>query len=88
MLGTFWFAAGHALGSARRDAFLTAARDVIAAHPLQASAGVTAVDEAVVVLRVLAPRVEPAMALLAQVRAAWREVAWHLAANPPRVWRT
>jgi hypothetical protein len=28
------------------------------------------------------------MALLAAVRAAWRGVAWGLAANPPRVWRT
>ncbi|HEX4509878.1 MAG TPA: urease accessory protein UreD, partial [Burkholderiaceae bacterium] len=42
----------------------------------------------VIVLRVLAHRVEPAMTLLAAVRAAWRKEAWALPANPPRVWRT
>ena len=36
------------------------------------SAGVTAVQPSVRVLRALAGRVEPAMALLMQVRAAWR----------------
>jgi len=40
------------------------------------------------VLRVLAPRVEPAMQLLAAARAAWRSAAWGLAAEPPRIWRT
>ena len=51
-------------------------------------AGVTALDERVLVLRTLAPRVEPAMALLQAVRAAWRRLAWDLDAGPPRVWRT
>jgi urease accessory protein len=40
------------------------------------------------VLRVLAPRVEPAMTLLTRIRAAWRELAWQLPATTPRVWRT
>jgi urease accessory protein len=51
-------------------------------------AGVSAVNERVIVLRLLAPRVEPAMALLQAVRAAWRREAWGLDAAPPRVWRT
>ena len=51
-------------------------------------AGATAPDERLVLLRVLARRVEPAMALLASVRAAWRAAAWGLAAQPPRIWKT
>jgi urease accessory protein len=42
----------------------------------------------VVVLRVLADRVEPAMALLRRVRSAWRALAWQLQSNPPRLWQT
>ncbi|MDP2007740.1 MAG: urease accessory protein UreD [Rubrivivax sp.] len=85
---TLWFAAGSALAPARRQALLDAAREVVAAHPLAATAGVTAPQPSVLVLRLLAPRLEPAMQLLAQVRAAWRSEAWGLAAQPPRIWRT
>ena len=88
VLATLWFAAGSALVTERRERLLDAARAACEAHPLKASAGTTAVDEAVVVLRVLAPRVEPAMALLTHVWAAWRESAWQLPACSPRVWRT
>ena len=87
-LGTLWFAAGSALAEPRRDALLDAARVVCAAHPLEATAGATAVDPAVVVVRVLAPRVEPAMDLLAAIWRAWRPLAWQIEASPPRVWRT
>jgi urease accessory protein len=88
VLATAWWAAGEPLPSARRDALLDAARSCIDAHALKPSAGVTAAQPQVLVLRVLAPRVEPAMQLLMQVRAAWRRVAWGLAAEPPRIWRT
>jgi urease accessory protein len=88
VLGTLWFACGGAIGSTRRVALLDAARAVVAAHPLAATAGVTAPQAAVLVLRVLAPGVEPVMQLLAQVRGAWRQQAWGLAAAPPRIWRT
>jgi urease accessory protein len=40
------------------------------------------------VLRLLAPRVEPALARLREVWAAWRQVAWQRRACAPRVWRT
>jgi urease accessory protein len=42
----------------------------------------------VVVLRVLAARVEPVMQLFTAVRAAWRLQAWGLQAAPPRIWKT
>ena len=40
----------------------------------------------VLVVRALAPQVEPAMQLLQQVRAAWRAALWQLCAEPPRIW--
>jgi len=88
VLATMWMAAGTALTPARRDALLDAAREVAAGHPLQRTAGATSPHDEVVVLRVLAPRVEPAMNLLGFVWKRWREAAWGLAACAPRVWRT
>ena len=89
VLCTLWFASGSALPTAQRDALLESAREQVALHEaLARHAGATAVHERVVVLRVLADRVEPAMALLAAVRGAWRQQAWGLAPNPPRIWRT
>ena len=88
VMGTLWFASGTALGSARREALLETARAATAGDALERSAGTTAVHDDVLVLRVLAPRVEPAMALLTRVWAAWRDAAWQLPACVPRVWRT
>jgi len=88
VLGTLCFVAGSPLPGARREALLDAARGAIAGSPLSAQAGATAAQAGVVVVRVLAARVEPAMALLAAVRAAWRAEAWQLGAEPPRIWRT
>jgi len=89
VVATAWFAAGSGLPAARRDALLDAARAVVERDAsLGATAGCTAPHARVVVLRVLAHRVEPAMALLVAVRAAWRQAAWGLPENPPRVWRT
>lgn len=88
VLATLWFAAGTPLASARRDALLDAARNCVLGTPLASNAGVTAPQSRVLVLRVLAPQVEPAMRLLAAVRATWRAEAWGLKAEPPRIWRT
>ena len=88
VMATLWFATGQAMPSARRDALLDGARALIEAHALKAQAGCTSPHGEVVVLRVLANRVEPAMQLLTEVRACWRDVAWQMAACPPRVWRT
>jgi urease accessory protein len=87
-LATLWFACGSALPAARRSALLEAARAVVQAHPLGATCGVTAPQSGVLVLRALATQVEPAMQLLTQVRAAWRQGAWGLGGEVPRVWRT
>jgi urease accessory protein len=88
VLATLWFTAGATIDTARREALLDSAREAIAASPTPALAGATSPHDRVIVLRALAERVEPAMALLVAVRAAWRRAAWALDAEPPRVWRT
>lgn len=88
VLATMWFAAGTALDAARREQLIDTAREVAAVHPLAPRAGCSAPHAEAVVLRVLAQRVEPAIGLLSQVWARWRELAWSLPACAPRVWRT
>ena len=87
-LGTLFMVSGQPLERARRERLLEAAREVLAGHGLDVSAGVTAVNEQVLVLRVLAPLVEPAMVLLRAAWQAWRLQAWQLAAPAPRIWST
>jgi len=88
VMATLWLAGGSALAAACRDGLLDAARECCAAHPLRATAGATSPHAELVLLRVLAPRVEPAMQLLVAVWQRWRELAWGLAPCAPRVWRT
>lgn len=85
-MATLFFATGSELTRQRRERALETAREVITAHPLAATAGATAPSDNVVVVRVLAPLVEPAMALLKSVRAAWRNCLWNMQAHPPRGW--
>lgn len=88
VLGTIWLASGSAWPTAQRDALLEHARACASASPLAPRAGATAAHGQVLVLRVLGPRVEPVMALLAAVRGAWRAQAWRLPDERPRVWTT
>jgi urease accessory protein len=88
VMATLWFAAGRPLADAQREALLETARDECTAGELADTAGATAPDDQVVVLRVLAPRVEPAMKLLIRVWSRWRQQAWALPPGTPRVWRT
>jgi urease accessory protein len=87
-LGTLWFASHAPWPAAQREALLDAAREVCAGSDLAATSGATSPDARLIVLRVLAPRIEPLFSLLCAVRAAWRQTAWQLAAETPRVWRT
>lgn len=88
VMGTLWFASGAAMPGPRRDLLLDAARAVVDTHPLKTSAGATTPQDGVIVLRALAPRVEPLMDLLAGVWSEWRQVAWQLGTCTPRVWHT
>ena len=87
-VASLFFATGAPLGKTRRDTALDAARAVMDLHSLKATAGATSPNDRVVVVRVLAPQVEPVMQLLQQVRAAWRAALWQLGAEPPRIWST
>ena len=88
VLGTLWFAAGSPIEAARREALLDAARAACDGHDLARTAGATAPNDAVVLLRAVAPRVEPLMDLFKAVRLRWRAQAWRLDAVAPRIWRT
>lgn len=85
-MASLFFVVGTPLERARRDTALDAARAVMDAHALKATAGATSPNGQVLVVRALAPQVEPAMQLLQQVRAAWRAALWQLRAEPPRIW--
>jgi urease accessory protein len=87
-LATLYFASGSPLTRARRQRTLDVARDVIASHALASHAGATSPSAQVVVVRVLAAMVEPALGLLQQIRQAWRAELWALADAPPRIWAT
>ena len=85
-IATLFFAAGSKLDRQRRQLALDLARQVLEAHPLSAAAGATSPDAQVVVVRVLAPLVEPAMGLLKQVWKVWRQHLWDKDAPSPRIW--
>lgn len=87
-MATLFFVAGSKLERHRRQAALDAAREIIDAHPLCSSAGATSPDGQLVLVRVLAPVVEPAMSLLRQVWRIWRSQLWQVAADNPRIWST
>jgi len=87
-MATLFFCAGSALREARKAALLEDARRIAGAHALARTAGATSPVPQLVVLRVLATSVEPAIALCTEVWQGWRRLAWDLPAVPPRVWRT
>ena len=87
-MASLFFVSGSPMARERRAQALELARQVIAAHALQHTAGVTCPNEQVMVLRVLAPLVEPAVDLLRQVWQLWRQHFWQLPAVTPRIWST
>ncbi len=87
-IATLFFAAGTGLDRQRRELALDVARQVLSAHALKTTAGATSPHARVVMVRVLAPLVEPAMDLLKQVWHVWRRELWNETAPPPRIWST
>lgn len=85
-MATLVFAAGSAIAAERSDRALACARELLEASELRMTAGATSPHQQVIVLRVLAPVTEPAMQLLRQVWAAWRQEMWGLAGTVPRLW--
>jgi urease accessory protein len=87
-MASLFFVAGSKLDKTRRDNALELARSFISSHSLNATAGATSPNPQVLVLRCVAPVVEPAMNLLRQVWAAWRAQLWRCGQENPRLWAT
>ena len=87
-MATLFCVWGRRIERARRERALDEVRALLDAHALRQSAGATSPHPQVLVIRVLAPLVEPALDLLKVLRARWRANLWELQAVPPRVWST
>jgi urease accessory protein len=85
-MATLVFAAGSTMADERIERALDSARELLEASELRLSAGATSPHKQVIVLRVLSPVTEPAMQLLRQVWAAWRQEMWGLQGTYPRLW--
>ena len=85
-LGSLVFASGTPLGRARKEQVLEATHALLSQHPHGAWCGATCPSDQVLVLRGLAPVVEPLMQLWQQVWALWRQLLWGLQAPLPRIW--
>jgi urease accessory protein len=81
------FASGSALAPERTDRALALARECIEASALRLSAGATSPHPQIMVLRVLSPVTEPAVQLLREVWAVWRQEMWGLSGTLPRLWQ-
>jgi urease accessory protein len=87
-MASLFFVSGGPIERTRREQALELAHAIMDTHTLRATAGVTCPNPQVLVLRVLAPVVEPAMQLLRQVWVNWRSHFWGMAAVSPRIWST
>ena len=85
-IASLYFVSGTALGRERRQAALDSARTVIGQHPLASTTGTTSPHPRVIVVRILAPVVEPAMDLLRALRNTWRQLLWDKTPSSPRIW--
>jgi urease accessory protein len=87
-MASLFYAVGNPMPRTRRQEVLDSARAALALHPLATTAGVTSPNSQVVVMRVLAPMVEPATVLLREVRNLWRAQLWGKTKSNPRIWST
>lgn len=85
-MASLFFAAGSDMSRTRRAQVLDVARQMLLSHGSDLPAGATSPNPRVVVVRVLAGQVEPAMDLLKQVWSAWRTGIWAIANKRPRIW--
>ncbi|MGC4394444.1 urease accessory protein UreD [Hydrogenophaga sp. T2] len=86
-LGTLWLASGTPREPAAREALLEAAREALHGADASVFAGATSPDARLIVVRALAPQVEPLMAAFQAAWARLRRLAWNTGAEPPRIWR-
>ena len=85
-LASLVLASGTPLARGQREALLEGMQELLQSAPDGVVAGVTAPSEHLLVLRALAPVVEPAMALCKSAWALWRGQLWGLQGGMPRIW--
>lgn len=85
-MATLILASGTPLSRVQREALLEATHELLQSAPEGVISGVTAPNEHMLVLRALAPVVEPVMILWKTVWAHWRVQLWGLQARVPRIW--
>ncbi len=81
-------ASGTPLPRGQREALQESTHALLQSAPEGLIAGVTAPNDHMLVLRGLAPVVEPAMQLWKTVWAHWRSELWGLKGEAPRIWST
>ncbi len=87
-LATLWCARGGDWPDPMREGLLECARNLLDRDRGRATGAATSPDASVVVVRILADRVEPIWHTIRGIRASWREWLWGLPEASPRVWRT
>ena len=94
-LASIFLLTGTPLARVRRERLRGLARGLLpgygepgAADAQPVYAGVTSPQPQVIVLRALAPVVEPALLLLRRVWSAWRRELWQMDGESPRIWNT
>jgi urease accessory protein len=85
-MGTLFFMAGETISRVRKESALDAVRHTLSLHSLAGLAGATCPHSRVLVVRVLAPVVEPALDLLRLVWQQLRSEIWGISADSPRIW--
>lgn len=85
-LGTLMFAVGEPLERARREHLLGSVRNALQTLPRGVQAAATCPNPQLLLVRALAPVVEPLMNTLQGCWAALRQEAWQLKPVPPRIW--
>jgi urease accessory protein len=86
-MGTLLLASGQAFTRERREMLLAAVRDAMAPPREGVHLAATSPQPQLLVVRALAPLVEPLMIGLQHAWAALRTAAWQLDAPAPRIWR-
>jgi urease accessory protein len=85
-MATLFFVSGTPLTRERRQLALDTVRADIALHALASTSGATSPHAQVIVVRALAPLVEPVMDLMRTLRNTWRAQLWSKTPSSPRIW--
>ena len=85
-MATLFFVSGSPLNRERRQVALDTVRNDIAQHSLAPTTGATSPHAQVVLVRALAPVVEPVMDLMRTLRNTWRTQLWAKTPSSPRIW--